>query len=281
MENEEKIVNEAQEGATKEPAVESAPAAEPAAEPAAPKSRDLFFERIRTNFPDGKYDEDEEEYYRNAMTGMDALEKDSKSLKELTEKLNARLGQDPEEAEIVLDWLDGADIRTAITRHKGAEALVAPEEGSEEYDNWKKAGDERKEELAKMKAQLDEYRANSDASAAALKEFAQESGLSDEQAAELEDFIANQLLPDIYAGKLSKDTYAMIQHARNYDADVAGAREQGRIDGRNEKIELEKKHLKGSGLPNGAAGGNASEEVDNPKSNKTADWLEKMSRRRV
>ena len=70
--------------------------------------------------------------------------------------------------------------------------------------------------------------------------------------------------------------------ARNYDADIEGAREQGRIDGRNEKIEVEKKHLAGSGLPNGGAGGNASEEVDAPKSeNKTVDWLDKMSKRRV
>ena len=247
-----------------------------------PKPRDLFYERIRTNYPEGKYDENEDEYYTNALSRMDALEKDSKMLKDLSAKLNARLGADPQEAEVMLDWLDGVDIRTAIARHMGAEALTAPEEGSEEYENWKKAGDERRKELDDMKAKVDEYRASAEQSAADLKAFAEETGLDEEQTAELEKYLAEDFLPKIYSGKLDKDFYKFVQNARNYDNDIAGAREQGRVDGRNEKIEVEKKHLAGSGLPNGGAGGNASEEVDAPKTtNKTVDWLDKMSKRRV
>ena len=116
--------NEAKEQvAAVEPQEEAAAVEEVAAEP---KPRDLFYERIRTNFPEGKYDEDEDEYFRNALSRMDALEGDSKTLKDLTTKLEARLGQDPQEAEVFLDWIDGVDIRTAITRHMGAEALTAP-----------------------------------------------------------------------------------------------------------------------------------------------------------
>lgn len=264
-------------------AATQAPAAPEGGEGAAAeqKPRDLFYERIRTNFPEGKYEEDEDEYYRNALSRMDDLEGDSKRYKDLTEKLNARLGSDPQEAEVMLDWLDGADIRTAITRHMGAEALTAPEEGSDEYENWKKAGDERRKELDDMKTQVDEYRANSEASQTALDEFAKENNFTDEQKEEFAKFIINDFLPNLYAGKMDKDFYKFIQNARNYDADVEGAREQGRVDGRNEKIEVEKKHLAGSGLPNGGAGGNASEEVDAPKDNKTVDWLDKMSKRRV
>ena len=246
-----------------------------------PTPRDLFYERIRTSIPEGKYEEDEDEYYRNALTQMDAYEKDSKTLKNLTEKLNKRLGADPQEAEVMLDWLDGVDIRTAITRHMGAEALAAPEEGSEEYENWKKAGEERQKSLADTQAQVEAYRANAEASAADLKAFAEENGLDEAQTAELEKYLAEDLLPAIYSGRLNKDFYTLIQHARNYDNDIAGAREQGRVDGRNEKIEVEKKHLAGSGLPNGGAGGNASEEVDAPANNKTVDWLDRMSKRRV
>lgn len=247
-----------------------------------PKSRDLFYERIRTNFPDANYEEDEDGYYRDALTRMDALEKDSKTLGDLTNKLNSRLGSNPQEAEVMLDWLDGVDIRTAITRHMGADALTAPEEGSDEYENWNKANEDRKKELSDMKAKVDEYRANAEASVTALQEFAKETGLSEEQAAELESYFTNELLPDIYAGKIGKEFYGLIHRGRNYEADVDGAREQGRVDGRNEKIEIEKKRLAGSGLPNGKTGGNASEEIETPKGgNKTADWLAKMSKRRV
>lgn len=247
-----------------------------------PKSRDLFFERIRTNFPDSNYDEDEDGYYRDALTRMDGLEKDSALYKSLMEKLNNRLGADPQDAEVFLDWLDGAPIIEAYARHADPDSLSIPKEGTEEYDGWKKAGDERRQELAKMKAQLDEYRSNAEASETALEEFAKENGLSEEQVKELEDYVTENLLKRIYAGKLDKDFYSFVQHARNYAADVEGAREQGRVDGRNEKIEVEKKHLAGSGLPNAKTGGNASEEVDAPKkSNETADWLAKMAKRRV
>ena len=252
----------------------------PAAEATEQGPRDLFFERIRTNFPEGKYDEDEEEYYRNANSRFDELERDSKSFHELSDKLMKRLGNDPEEAEIVLDWLDGADIRTASTRHKGAEALVAPEEGAEGYEEWKAAGEARRKELDDMKAQVETYSQNAKESEAALDEFAQEMGLDDEQKAAFANYIAEELLPAIYSGKIGKDLYTLIQRGRNYEADIEGAREQGRVDGRNERIEVGKKHLQGSGLPNGAAGGSAQETEVDTKGNATEDWLSRMAQRR-
>lgn len=259
----------AQEGTEGAPAGEGGePAAEAATEQ---KPRDLFYERIRTNIPEGKYDEDEEEYYRNALTAMDAYEKDSKTLKDLTAKLNKRLGADPQEAEVMLDWLDGVDIRTAITRHMGAEALSTPEEGSEEYEAWSKAGEERRKELADMEAKVNEYRTNAEASAADLDALATENGWSDEEKAGVEEYVKG-ILEKVYSGRLDKDFYNLIQHGRNYEADIEGAREQGRVDGRNEKIEVEKKHLAGSGLPNAKSGGNASEEVDDdPRARKARE----------
>lgn len=260
-----------------EVAVEAAPKEEAAAAERGP--RDLFYERIRTNFPEGKYDEDEDEYFRNANTRFDALEHDSKQFHDLADKLVKRLGDDPAKAEAVLDWLDGEDMVVAITRHLGPEALSVPEEGSDGYDAWKAAGDARRQEMADIKAKVDEYRKNAEDSAVALDDFAKEAGLDDEQKAAFEKYIAEELLPAIYSGKFTKEMYGLIQHGRNYDADIEGAREQGRVDGRNEQIEVGKKHRQGSGLPNGAAGGNANEEVDR-KENSTADWLSHMAQRR-
>lgn len=266
---------EVQEVAVVAPEEEAPEAAAPEASP-----RDLFFERIRTNFPEGKYAEDEDEYYRNANSRMDELEKDSKLYKDITAKLETRLNQDPEDAEVFLDWLDGTNLWTATARHKGAEFAAPPQEGTPEYDEYIKAGDERRKELDAIKAQVDEYRSNAEASAADLDALAKENNWSDEEKADVENYI-QEFLKKVYSGRLDKDFYNFIQHGRNYDADIEGAREQGRVDGRNEKIEVEKKHLAGSGLPNGGAGGNASEEVDAPESNKTIDWLDRMSKRRV
>jgi hypothetical protein len=130
-----------------------------------------------------------------------------------------------------------------------------------------------------MEAKVNEYRTNAEASAADLDALATENGWSDEEKAGVEDFVKG-VLEKVYSGRLDKDFYNLIQRGRNYEADIEGAREQGRVDGRNEKIEVEKKHLAGSGLPNGGAGGNASEEVDVPSKSDTADWLDKVKRRK-
>lgn len=286
MENEEvKTTAEAapqENEATAQAAAPAEAAPQEGAAPAEPKAVDSFREYMHANFPESNYDEDEDAIYRDAKSRFDALEKDSNSLKKLTEKLNARLGKNPAEAEAVLDWLDGEDIRVAIARHMGSDALAVPEEGSEEFEAFRKAGEAKQKEFEDTKAHLDEYRANAEQSATDLKDFAAEAGLDEEQTAELEKYIADELLPAIYSGKLSKDFYKSVMHARNYDADIEGAREQGRIDGRNEKIEVEKKRHAGSGLPNGSAGGNASEEIETPKTeNKTVDFLTKMAKRRV
>jgi hypothetical protein len=268
----------AQEGTEGAPAGEGGEqAAEAATEP---KPRDLFYERIRTNFPEGKYEEDEEEYFRNANSRYDELEKDSKTLKEIIGKFNKFVGDDPQKAEFALDIMDGVDPRVSFARHYGLDKMVPPEEGSEEYEAWNEALEARKKEFADMEAKVKEYRTNAEASAADLDALAKENGWSDEEKAGVEEFVTG-LLEKVYSGRLDKDFYNLIQHGRNYEADIEGAREQGRVDGRNEKIEVEKKHLAGSGLPNGGAGGNASEEVDAPKGNKTADWLAGMTKRRV
>lgn len=288
MEKEEKKVAEATEqktetGAQAQPA-EAAPAAAPEGENGGenggqgeggeqkpePGQRDMFFERIRTNFPDNNYEEDEEGYYRDANSLLDSLVKDSKSFKDLSQKLSARLDKDPREAEVMLDWLDGTDIRVAIARHMGQEALTVPEEGSEEYEAFTKAGEDRRKELDDMKTKVDTYRSNVDASTADLDAIAEENQWSEEERADVESYIAN-ILEKVYSGRMDKDFFNGILKARNYDKDIAGAREQGQVEGRNEKIEAEKRHHAGSGLPNAATGGSTSAEVDDPRAKKARE----------
>ena len=109
-------------------------------------------------------------------------------------------------------------------------------------------------------------------------DFIAESGMDAEGAAAFNDLMMS-VLNDLAIGKVSKETLQLFKRASDYEKDVEGAREQGRVDGRNEKIEVEKKRMKGSGLPNAQASGNASEEVDAKPSNETASWLGKFPRR--
>ena len=275
MEKEKQTPTEEQVEVVETGSVEEGQVQEPAAER---KPRELLYERIRTSRPDAKYVEDEEEYSRQAMSILDDLEGRAGQYDKMSEKMSARFNQNPEEAEAFLAYLDGASLPSAIRRYMGDEALVM-KEGDEGWDEYQKAGKEREEQFASNRAALDQFMQNAQDSDVTMADFIAEAGLDEEGAQNFKDLVVS-IANDMSAGKITKDTLMLLNRAMNYEKDVEGSREQGRVEGRNEKIEVEKKRMKGSGLPNTNASGNASEEVDVKQSNSTADWLGKFGSRK-
>lgn len=275
MEKEKQTPTEEQVEVVETGSVEEGQVQEPATER---KPRELLYERIRTSRPDAKYDEDEEEYSRQAMSILDDLEGRAGQYDKMSEKMSARFNQNPEEAEAFLAYLDGASLPSAIRRYMGDEALVM-KEGDEGWDEYQKAGKEREEQFASNRAALDQFMQNAQDSDVTMADFIAEAGLDEEGAQNFKDLVVS-IANDMSAGKITKDTLMLLNRAMNYEKDVEGSREQGRVEGRNEKIEVEKKRMKGSGLPNTNASGNASEEVDVKQSNSTADWLGKFGSRK-
>ena len=275
MEKEKQTPTEEQVEVVETGSVEEGQVQEPAPER---KPRELLYERIRTSRPDAKYDEDEEEYSRQAMSILDDLEGRAGQYDKMSEKMSARFNQNPEEAEAFLAYLDGASLPSAIRRYMGDEALVM-KEGDEGWDEYQKAGKEREEQFASNRAALDQFMQNAQDSDVTMADFIAEAGLDEEGAQNFKDLVVS-IANDMSAGKITKDTLMLLNRAMNYEKDVEGSREQGRVEGRNEKIEVEKKRMKGSGLPNAHASGNASEEVDVKQSNSTADWLGKFGSRK-
>lgn len=275
MEKEKQTPTEEQVEVVETGSVEEGQVQEPAPER---KPRELLYERIRTSRPDAKYDEDEEEYSRQAMSILDDLEGRAGQYDKMSEKMSARFNQNPEEAEAFLAYLDGASLPSAIRRYMGDEALVM-KEGDEGWDEYQKAGKEREEQFASNRAALDQFMQNAQDSDVTMADFIAEAGLDEEGAQNFKDLVVS-IANDMSAGKITKDTLMLLNRAMNYEKDVEGSREQGRVEGRNEKIEVEKKRMKGSGLPNTNASGNASEEVDVKQSNSTADWLGKFGSRK-
>lgn len=262
--------------------VEAAPVEEGQAQESAPeavelKPRELLYQRIRTSRPDAKYDEDEEEYSRQAMLMLDDLEGRAGQYDKMSEKMSARFNKNPEEAEAFLAYLDGESLPSAIRRYMGDEALTV-KEGDEGWEAYQKAGKEREERHASNRAALEQFMQNAKDSDVTMADFITEANLDEDGAQKFKDLIVS-VANDMSAGKITKETLQLFKRAMDYDTDVTGAREQGRVDGRNEKIEVEKKRMQGSGLPNAHAGGSASEEVEVKSSNPTAEWL-KTARRK-
>jgi len=229
-----------------------------AQEERAPK--DLFYERIRTNIPDGKYDEDEQEYFRRAGELLDKSEAGSKKYEEMTQKLMRRYEEDPEEVAILLDYMDGTPLIDAIVKHKGEEALTM-KEGMEGWDSYQEAVKTRKADRENYMKMMDEIDGNMKASQNEFDAWAEEIGLDDTQKEEVWKAMQGDL-DNMSRGKFTKDIYNRYRSALNHDRDVTGAYEQGKADGTNQQIEAKRKEMKGSGLPNGNGGGASKEKED-------------------
>lgn len=69
-----------------------------------------------------------------------------------------------------------------------------------------------------------------------LVAFADEKGMSDEEAIGMLEKL-NQLSDDALEGKYSRESFDMVYKAMSYDGDIQKARTEGERDGRNAKIE--------------------------------------------
>lgn len=243
-----------------------------------PMPRDVFFERIRTNVPDGKYDEDEQEYFRHAMQLLDKAEEGSKKYNGLTEKMMRRYKDDPEEVAILMDYIEGMPLIASIRKHKGDEALTL-KEGDEGWDEYQKVGEQRKADRERYESMMQEIETNMPVSAETFEKWAKENELDDEQKDKIWETI-NADLDKMSKGMYTKEIFDRYRDALNYEKDIEGAHEQGKAEGKNAAIEAEQKRMSGSGLPGLSAGSvQEREQQEQPKTSETASFLKGIHRR--
>lgn len=225
--------------------------------------QEIIFERVRTSRPDGKYDDDEQEVYRQLTAMLDEAEEGNGKYKGLTEKLMRRYQEDPEEVAALLDYMEGMPLLAAVRKHKGDEALTI-KEGDEGWDEYQKAGEQRKADRERYESMMEEIRTNTDATVSAFEEWANEHQLDDEQKGKIWDAM-NEDLTKMSRGIFDKGIFDRYFKAESYEGDVEGAKEQGRSEGKNEAIEVKRAQMKGSGLPGVGGSGSKKEEEKNPR----------------
>lgn len=214
--------------------------------------RELFYERIRTNFPEGKYDEDEDEYYRNAMQMFDDNDNAMNVVRDNNEKLFKRLESDPSAAAALAEFIDGAPLPVALRRYFTDEELSA-QEGDDYFESYKKAGEERDAHKKEVNDYIEKIKANSTESEKNFKEYAEENGLTPEESDKMWEYYQN-LMNEMSTGMISKDFLSLMHKGRNYNQDVEDANEAGKAAGRNEKIVEKLSKPKGDGLPEPTGG---------------------------
>jgi len=207
-----------------------------------------YADRLSKEYPDREFKSDEdyenthEEYVKN-------LEGYRERGTIANQKLVALFEAEPQIADVITAMIGGATLRSALARHIGTEDLV-PEEGDPDYSIYEKNNQERLERIERTNKFNQEFNENVDFSANSIKEFATENNLEPEEAEKiLGEF--DDMLKDIYRGRITKETLTKIMRAVKHDEAVKEAKEEGEIKGKNEAIKAvtEKETPKGDGMP--------------------------------
>ena len=219
-----------------------------------PKSkRDLALERLRGRYPEESFDDDEAIYGR-MMDDYDANEKELGELRENTDKLTTLFNENPEWAGYLTDMANGRNPVTAYIQRYGdslRDMLDDPDK-QEEYANAQK---EYMAKVAKEAEYEKEYEQNLEQTLTMLDELESEGVSSDQidKAFERIQLLAQNAL----MGKISREDIELMSGALNHDKDVAAAAHEGRVAGRNEKIDMQlRKAKRGDGTAAAMGGRN-------------------------
>lgn len=148
-----------------------------------------------------------------------------------------------------LEWMasQGIDIK---------EALEDEELGKKVADQITKY----QEQVAEQESHSEELMKNLQKSREALDEL----GLSDDEANELYGKVWS-VIGDAEDGNISTETWQLFKNAYSYDSDVTSAREEGAMQGRNEKIQNKVRNSASEGIPPSLSSGSANNAPSKPK----------------
>lgn len=246
------------------------PAADTAGMAAEPTQRERYSKRRREAYPDISED-DEDAYYGQANADLDELEGYRKSNKELADVFD----KTPTLAAMLLAAKEGENPYVYLAEQGGPdldirELINDPDFGekmSQAIMKWQ-------ETQLKSKQAQKEMKSNYQASFAALKEIQKERGMSDEECLQLVDDFFENVIGNASKGIVSKETWEAYLKARNYDADIASAREQASAQALNSRIQNPKKDFNAPDMPPtlSTGGAGAGEPQGKKKSKFFDDW---------
>lgn len=139
-------------------------------------------------------------------------------------------------------------FRVAITKYLSQEDLI-PMEGEEDYSAYQSAYEERKKGVEKKKSLESQIQQNEANTIAAIDKYCDGKGYSEEEKEALFDFM-NDIFIKMLHKEINENIVQALDNARNYNKDVESAKQIGKIEGRNENIELVKaKKPQSDGIP--------------------------------
>jgi hypothetical protein len=128
---------------------------------------------------------------------------------------------------------------TALAHNVDLEEIM-PIEGEPDYEEFAKNKEERKAKKAADKEREDLLRTNAEKSAEEILDYLGKKGWTEEQKDNFDKWF-NDLVARLSENRLGKDEMDIFVKGYEYDEAVARAEENGKVAGRNEKIETKRK----------------------------------------
>ena len=242
-------------------------------------SRQRMLDRARERFPDRTFADldatEPQEGVADLDDAIDEMLEDFSSRQavydENDNKLKNLLVSDPSSAEFIQRWVETGDPRTALVETFGDELGMSEESAAgfkDQLDSWRKRRDES--EAADLAASSNYH----DKSLPALDAWGDKKGLSLEQKRDVMVRLIDLAARGAFDGIYTEDDFNMVWNAMNHDNDVASARAQGEVEGRNARIAARRRDRSMAGsMPPTAIGGQGAV-ASEPQPKKRSFWGE-------
>lgn len=203
--------------------------------------QDVFLRNMKAKYPDIS---DKDQYYEKAMFDYDNEHDFGKKQRSENMRLAEVIKSSPEIGMFIGEILDrGADGNPEMAFAHLSEPLkrfISGDISSDEYLKWKNENTERESMYASNRSKNDP---------AADEWFKQKGYNRDEWLTKASDMLFKPISEYDYNPALLEKIDKMI----NYDEDIKAAEEAGKVSGRNEKINIQKKNMRDNddGVPQG------------------------------
>lgn len=246
--------------------------------------RDELLGRMKSRFPDRTFDSPDGTDSPNSLEQsiIEALDEDNTKYNELdarfkdyaedVDKIRFIFSKSPRSAVYLNEMARTGNPGVALRKAYGAQALAALEDG-----NASELIAKIEEEDAKSRAENEAYEKEKEdnlrKSFAALDAWGNEKGLDED--GKVKVFMRfYDILSDAIIGKYGTELFEMGWKADHYDADIATARHEGEVTGRNEKIkETTRRRQESSAMPPALAGQGVRADEKSKKNDIPDPWM--------
>lgn len=230
------------------------------ATPAKKSRKESYMEGFKKKHPDWQ-DDDEEGFYGALTDDNAALEEEMNGYKSREDEINSALDGSVLNAALLVDAMDGTPIPLSILERYPDE-MRAWIDDPQNMDAVKKAFEDhaaRIEENKKLKVEADK---NLEETNKVIDDMIANGEIKDDDEANTLLEFLGKIAVGLMQNHVEKEWLTAAKNALNYDNDVAAAKTQGEINGRNQKITAQRMdNQRGGNTHSGLGSSNAGQRL--------------------